>query len=508
MELLPYFSVGTWALLILFFGLLMLYGIWPYGVFKKLGIPGPTPVPFFGTAHNYRKGITKFDQECFEKYGNIWGIYDGRTPVLGVTDVNIIKAVLVKECYSIFTNRRVFGPTGRLSVAISIAEDEQWKRIRTVLSPTFTSGKLKEMFPIIEHHVKGLLKNVQGKAEREEPVDIKEVFGAFSMDVITSTSFGINTDSMNNPHDPFVEEAKKLVKFDLFSPLFVLLYLFPFLSPVLDKMHITLFPYGAVEFFARAVAKIKKERKQGSGKGRVDFLQLMIDSQKLDTKHESNGVNHSYKALTEDEIVAQAIIFIFAGYEAISNILCYLAYELAIHPDVQQKLQDEIDSVLANKTPLTYNNVMQMEYLDMAMNELLRMYTVGGRIERVCKADVVISGITIPKGTVVMIPPYVLHFDPQYWPEPKEFRPERFSKENKHKINPYVYMPFGAGPRNCLGMRFALLTLKVAVASLLQNFSFKPCKETQIPMVLVTTGLTRPEKPIILKLIPRASPPQ
>nr|XP_034987358.1 cytochrome P450 3A29-like [Zootoca vivipara] len=507
MDLLP-FSMETWALLALFIGLLMLYGIWPYGVFKKLGIPGPQPIPFLGTALAYRKGVTEFDKKCFEKYGRMWGFYDGRWPVLAVTDPAIIKVVLVKECYSVFTNRRMFGPLGKLKSAVSLASDDQWKRIRTVLSPTFTSGKLKEMFPIIKHHVDSLVKNIQGKAERAEPVDIKEKFGAYSMDVVTSTSFGVNTDSMNNPNDPFVREASKLVKFDLFSPIFVLLYLFPFTSPLLDKMNIHIFPSSAVNYFARAIGNIKREREQAKGKGRVDFLQLMIDSQKSDVQYESNGVSHSYKALTEEEMLAQAIIFIFAGYEATSNILGYMTYELATHPDVQRKLQAEIDAVLPNKAPITYDAVMQMEYLDMATNEILRMYPIGGRIERLCKKDVELNGITIPKGMTVMIPPTVLHYDPEYWSEPEEFRPERFSKENKESINPYVYLPFGAGPRNCLGMRFALLTLKAAVASLMQNFTFKPCKETKIPMELTSVGLTKPKYPIILQAVSRASSAQ
>ncbi|XP_060116485.1 cytochrome P450 3A21-like [Heteronotia binoei] len=505
MWLLSDISVETWVFLAAFTCLLMLYGIWPYGVFKKLGIPGPRPLPFFGTALHYRHGLMKFDQACYEKYGKIWGFYDGRKPVLGVVDPAIIKAVLVKECYSTFTNRREFGPTAELETAVSVAKDEQWKRIRTVLSPTFTSGKLKEMFPIIVHHVKSLMKNIQAKVEREEPLDIKDHFGAYGMDVITSTSFGVTTDSMNNPDDPFVKEAQKLVKFDFASPLFILLYVFPFLTPLLKKMGMSIFPRDATKFFAKSVAKIRENREKGSEKTRVDFLQLMIDSQKTSNANGSNGVAASNKALTDPEILAQAIIFIFAGYEATSNILGFLAYELAIHPDVQQKLQEEIDSALPNKAPLTYDAILQMEYLDMAMSEILRLYALGGRIERECKKDVEINGVTIPKGTVVMIPPYVLHLNPEHWPEPKEFRPERFSKEVKDQIDPYVYLPFGAGPRNCIGMRFALLVMKTVIVGLLQHVTLKPCKETQIPLELSTQGFARPTKPIILKFVPRAS---
>ncbi|XP_074960950.1 cytochrome P450 3A9-like [Phalacrocorax aristotelis] len=504
MNLLPSFFTETWALLLIFIVLLVLYGIWPFGFFKKLGIPGPTPLPFFGTCLEYRKGFLEFDNECFQKYGKVWGFYDGRQPVLGVMDPQIIKTVLVKECYSTFTNRRHIELAGVLKNAVSLAEDEQWKRIRTVLSPTFTSGKLKEMFPIMKHYGEVLVKNVQKRVEKDNALSVKDVFGSYSMDVVTSTAFGVNIDSMNNPKDPFVREMQKLVKFDLFDPIFVLTSVFPFFIPLLAKMNLSFFPRDAVDFFTRAISKIKQDREKETHRGRVDFLQLMIESQKS-TSNDSNEANPSHKALSDIEILSQAFIFIFAGYEPTSNTLCYLAYELATHPDVQQKLLQEIDTVLPNKAPLTYEAMMQLEYLDMTVSETLRLFPLGGRLERACKKDVEINGVNIPKGTVVVIPPYTLHHNPEYWPEPEEFRPERFSKENKESIDPYTYLPFGAGPRNCIGMRFALLTLKVAITILLQHFTFQTCKETQIPLKLSSQGLLTPKKPIVLKVVPRTN---
>ncbi|NXE19085.1 CP3A9 protein, partial [Ardeotis kori] len=480
------------------------YGIWPFGVFKKLGIPGPRPLPFFGTSLEYRKGFLDFDNKCFQKYGKVWGIYDGRQPALVVLDTQIIKSVLVKDCYSTFTNRRHFELAGVLQNAISLAEDEQWKRIRTVLSPTFTSGKLKEMFPIMKHYGEALMQNVQKRVEKDNVIPIKDILGSYSMDVVTSTSFGVNIDSMNNPKDPFVKEMQKLVKFDFSSLVFLVAFAFPFLIPLMAKMKVSVFPNDAVDFFMRSISKIKQDREKETHKGRVDFLQLMLESRNS-TSQGSNGENNSHKALSDIEILSQAFIFIFAGYEPTSNILCYLAYEIAVHPDVQQKLVDEINTVLPNKAPLTYEALMQLEYLDMALNETLRLFPLGGRLERVSKKDVEINGVTIPKGAIVIIPTYTLHHNPEYWPNPEEFRPERFSKENKDAIDPYTYLPFGAGPRNCIGMRFALLTMKVAITILLQHFTFQTCKETPNPLKLSSIGFLKPEKPIILKLVPRTN---
>ncbi|XP_038395276.1 cytochrome P450 3A12-like isoform X4 [Canis lupus baileyi] len=389
-----------------------------------------------------------------------------------------------------------FGPVGFMKSAITVSEDEEWKRIRTLLSPTFTSGKLKEMFPIIGQYGDVLVRNLRKEAEKDKAISLKDIFGAYSMDVITSTSFGVNIDSLNNPQDPFVENAKKLLKFDFPDPFLLSIILFPFLTPLYEMLNIWLFPKKITDFFTKSVKRMKESRLKDKQKHRVDFLQLMINSQN------SKEMN-THKALSDLELVAQSIIFVVAGYETTSTSLCLLMYELATHPDVQQKLQKEIDATFPNKAAPTYDTLVQMEYLDMVLNESLRLYPITGRLVRVCKKDVEISGVFIPKGTVVMVPTFTLHQDPDIWPEPEKFQPERFSKKNKDSINPYTYLPFGTGPRNCLGMRFAIMNMKLALIKVLQNFSFKPCKETQIPLKLSSQGLIRPEEPIILNVEPR-----
>lgn len=148
------------------------------------------------------------------------------------------------------------------------------------------------------------------------------------------------------------------------------------------------------------------------------------------------------------------------------------------------------------------------------MKLINRLYPTIPRLERITKQTVEINGITIPKDMLVMVPVYALHRDPEFWPEPEEFKPERwateggtdkdakpkelrkhffgalhlkavpsphrFSKLNKHNINPYTYLPFGIGPRNCLGMRFAQVIVKVALVDVLRKYSFEVCEETEV----------------------------
>ncbi|KAM9454125.1 cytochrome P450 3A27-like [Clarias gariepinus] len=478
MELWWSLSAETWALIIILISLILLYGYWPYGFFKRLGVPGPKPVPFFGTMLEYRKGIHNFDMECFQKYGKIWGIYDGRQPVLCVLDRDILKTILIKECYSLFTNHRNLRLNGPLYDAVSNVEDEDWRRIRSVLSPSFTSGRLKEMFGIMKSHSHTLIENLQKTSERGESADIKEFFGAYSMDVVSSTAFSVDIDSLNNPKDPFVSNIKKLLNLNLFSPLILAVVLFPFITPLLEKMNFSFFPSEVTDFFYASLQKIKSKRVAKDHKRRVDFMQLMIDSQESG-KDDPNG-QETHKGLSDHEILSQSMVFIFAGYETSSSTLSFLFYNLARYSKTMKKLQEEIDATFPNEAEVDYDTVMNMDYLDAALNESLRLYPVVFRLERVCKKTVEINGLIIPKDIAVFVPTYALHRDPEYWPDPETFNPDRFTKENKESIKPYAYMPFGLGPRNCIGMRFAHVAMKLAVVEVLQRFDVSLSEETKV----------------------------
>uniref|UniRef100_A0A3Q1EYR2 Cytochrome P450 3A n=1 Tax=Acanthochromis polyacanthus TaxID=80966 RepID=A0A3Q1EYR2_9TELE len=458
-----YFSIQTWTLLIAFVTLFFVYANWTYGAFKKMGIPGPSPVPLFGTMLAYRKGFTKFDQQCFNKYGKTWGIFDGRQPVLCITDPGMIKTVLIKECYSLFTNRRNFRLNGPLYDAVGIAEDEQWRRIRSILSPSFTSGRLKEMFDIMKRHSANMMSSFTKKADKDEPIELKDVFGSFSMDIVTSTAFSVDIDSLNNPSDPFVANIKKMLKFDLFSPLLVIIGFFPFMGPIFEKMELSFFPKSVTDFFYAALQKIKSSR----AKGEQMWLQSFLD------------ILEKYPPA----FLPAPCDFIVDHFNC--------------------KLKSSLDSA-APFAPIQYQPLMQMEYLEGVINESLRLYPIVPRVERVAKATVEINGIVIPKGMVVMVPTWPMHRDPDVWPEPEKFKPERFCKENKDSIDPYTYMPFGLGPRNCIGMRFALVMIRLALVEILRKYNFTVCKETEIPLELDIQGLVAPKRPIKLKLTPRS----
>jgi len=187
-----------------------------------------------------------------------------------------------------------------------------------------------------------------------------------------------------------------------------------------------------------------------------------------------------------------------------------MGHELAVNPEVQQKLYEEIKAMNdeVGDKKINYEQIQSMKYLDQVVCETIRKWPAAPGTDRICVKDYQLEyddkKFIIEKGTVIMIPIYGFHHDPQYFPEPDKFKPERFSDENKGNIDPDTYLPFGIGPRNCIGSRFALMEMKTIFYYLLLNFSLEVTEKTQIPLQLYKSPVgLKTEKGVWVGLKPR-----
>ncbi|KAM7308946.1 cytochrome P450 3A19-like [Ixodes scapularis] len=221
------------------------------------------------------------------------------------------------------------------------------------------------------------------------------------------------------------------------------------------------------------------------------------DEKLFDLESETKPFTRAAKGLTEDEAMAQCIVFFVAGQDTTSSVISQTLYLLALHPEIQAKLREEVDDCFERHGPEpSLDVVSKLKYLHGVVSESMRMFPPGPRLERSALNDYVLgeTGITVPKGCLVAVPVYSMHHDPDNFPDPATFDPNRFSDENMGSIRPYTYLPFGAGPRNCIGMRFALQAVKLSLLHSVHSVQFVRTENTQMHLDFAGgLGVLRPK---------------
>lgn len=184
--------------------------------------------------------------------------------------------------------------------------------------------------------------------------------------------------------------------------------------------------------------------------------------------------------MTDEEVAANASIMFDAGFETTSTLLGFLFHVLVNRQDIQDDVRREVQELLKEDNRLDHNVLHSLPYLDSVIYETMRYFPpVNGFVTRTSTIDYKYKNIVVPKDTVVEIAPQVLHFDPEIWEDPQTFDPLRFYGANKSRIQHPGYQAFGAGPRNCLGMRFAMLEAKLVVARFLSEYKVIPGPRTE-----------------------------
>ncbi|CAG2111259.1 unnamed protein product, partial [Medioppia subpectinata] len=355
--------------------------------------------------------------------------------------------------------------------------------------------------------------------EKLHSVDSNELYGCLTMDVIANCAFATKTNAFKNPNNAFVVNERNVLKLSVLK-LISMLLLPQFVLNILKFK--TLLNEKSVEFFSTILRQILRVREKSEAKSN-DLIDLMMRAKEGKDNindesdgHESHHINEgeeeleitnkilnikpSNKFITEDEMIAQMFIVLLAGYETTATTLAFCSYELALNPDVQQKLYEEVMSSMDTNGEIGHEVLTKLPLLDAVIAETLRLHTPLVIIGRYAAEDYRLgsTGITVYKGQALEIPVYAIHHSREYYPNPEMFIPDRFLPENRHKIIPYTYLPFGSGPRNCIGMRFALMEAKLGLARIIRRVQLTRSPRTDIPLILLKNPALKSVKSIIV----------
>ncbi|KAB0793924.1 hypothetical protein PPYR_13544 [Photinus pyralis] len=477
------------------------------------------PLPIFGNMlPNLLGKISNAEliQQLYNKYssGRYFGLYNLGSTSLVIRDPELIKKIAVKE-FETFPEHKPFIPSDVDPLwsnnLFAMEGGEKWHQLRSTLSPSFTSSKMKAMFVLMKECTKEFINYFESKGDSVD-VELKGAFARFGIDVIATTAFGVTCNSLSDPKNEFYVLGKELMNFKGLRRIILMLNLL--CPPIARITRVSFFPEKIKKFFGSLVKEtlqLRRERKVV----RPDMIHLLMEYQKGNLAQEEDAhstpeagfavVEESVFGktkqklkfeVTDDIITSQVMIFFLAGLDTVSTMMSYTIYELALNPDSQNRLRAEIEDALRfSDGKLTYDNLMGMKYLDMVISESMRKWPPFVLIDRRSVRPYTIepegpteTPVFLEKHSQVIYPIFAIHRDPKYYPNPDKFDPERFNDENRSSIQPYTYLPFGAGPRNCIGSRFALQEGKLIIAEIVRNFDIVRVKKTQVPIVMSKTN--------------------
>ncbi|XP_048366074.1 cytochrome P450 4V2 isoform X2 [Sphaerodactylus townsendi] len=360
-----------------------------------------------------------------------------------------------------------------LGTGLLTSSGRKWRTRRKMLTPTFHFSILTDFLEVMNEQANILVKKLEKHVDKE-PFDCSLFISLCTLDIICETAMGKKIGAQSNKDSEYVKSV--LTMGDLIDHRIK--------SPWLwhDRLYL-LFREGRehhrrlkiLHSFTDSVIAERaqeleiKERHQNDTvtteeldgwKVRRAFLDILL-----------NATDDDGKKFSHRDIQEEVDTFMFEGHDTTAAALTWSIYSIACHPEVQRKIHHELDEVFGDSNRhITSDDLKKLHYLECVIKEALRMFPSVPYFGRTLVESCYIRGFKIPKGTDIVISPCALHRDPEFFPEPEKFQPERFSIENSSGRHPFAYLPFSAGPRNCIGQRFAQMEEKTVLATILRNF--------------------------------------
>lgn len=361
MELITYIAVGLVTVCSLFY----LYFKHAFSYWESKGVPYLPPEIPIGNLRGFSKTIhsSAFIQNIYTQLkgkGKFAGMYFTFRPIPLLLDLELIKSVLIRDFHN-FTDRGFFynEKDDPLSAHLFSIDGKKWRGLRMKLTPTFTSGKMKFMFPTIVEVSDRFKVCLENAVNENEELEIKELLARFTTDVIGTCAFGIECNSLNDPEAEFRRMGRKAIgepKFNIMVQILINSF-----KPISRKLGVRTIHNDVSDFFMKVVHDTVEYREKNNIQ-RNDFMDLLIKMKNEKKEGQSSGV-------TMNEIAAQAFVFFLAGFETSSTTMMFCLYELAQNPTIQEKTRQEIRAVLKrHDNNFTYDAMMEMKYTEQVIN--------------------------------------------------------------------------------------------------------------------------------------------
>lgn len=358
----------------------------------------------------------------------------------------------------------------------------EWLRRRRVLARGFLPARLAEQLPLQQQVLANLMAGFDS-AVRQGPVDVHQQMVRFTLRLVGNALFGrsMSGDELDRIADT-ISAIQGFIVRQVVRPYLVPWYRISGVTRRYQRMR--------AEGDAIVLQHIAARREEGIGE--TDFLRLMLDTPYHDTN----------RPMTEEEIKIESLQLMVAGNETSSIALTWLFHLLGRHPQYVSRVRREIEDVIGDD-PVGFENLHRLELTMRVVDETLRLYPPFWMIDRVAVENDDIGGIRIPSGALVVPFIYGTHYNAALWPDPDSFDPDRFlpgQSENRHR---FAYLPFGGGPRLCIGQNMAIVTILLIVATVVRRYDFVPTSDEPVgqrPMMLL-----RPDGPVRMRFLPRSA---
>ncbi|XP_033751816.1 cytochrome P450 3A24-like isoform X2 [Pecten maximus] len=456
--------------------------LWRFAVFRKL-------------IHGL--GLAWTDFQLVSTYGKVIGIYHGHNPVTLIADQEMIREICINRS-DVFINRASsFDMCGTLGCAVAMADNMHWKFLKNKLVSVFSKDKIEQICPLLKECLDTMVDNIKISSQCGHSFDFTKHCSHLSMDILMKGILGQKVNSAKDPENIFIKQSLCAWKTGNEGSIKLggICALCPPMRKVLNFFNVSPCSKDIIDFFTRIT---RNRINQSDLPIQADLLKFMTERNDNDN---NNTAENKERGLTEEEITANIIFFIMAGYETTANALAFVVYNLATNTDCQERLIHEIQNNIKTGN-ICYENIMDLPYLDKVICETLRLFPPMLRFNRRASSDVTVCGRHIPHNMDVSVPIFAVHRDPEVWIEPHKFDPERFSPEQVASRPTHSYIPFGAGPRQCFASKLAIFEIKLAIVHLLKNFRFQSAPETEAPPKLSKGGFARAENGIWLRVQP------